>query len=256
MRTAHRRAAAGIAAAGALFAGVAAVPVLAGPPVTPAAIVIAPPACGPALDPAGGAGQYTILVAGSNFDPFTEVLVSFDAGAGGRPESFDATTDGFGSFAVTIQPTLRPAGSHLVRADDFRQREATAVFAVPCPVQVTPPVTTPPTFTPQLRLIPALGPPGFVTEVAGSGFPPGQAVALKWDHGLIAVQHPGTGPDQVTADESGAFAAPLLILRHDSRGPRTLTAAPRGPAVYSNAPSARFLVVPGTLQPENLAVRR
>ena len=46
----------------------------------------------------------------------------------------------------------------LVRADDFRQREADATYAIPC-------------FQPSVALDPPIGPPGFVTIAVGSGFP-------------------------------------------------------------------------------------
>src|SRR4030088_132293 len=104
-------------------------PVLAQAPPTAAALQLSP-ACGPAAP--GTPPVYTIAVTGVNFNPFTAVLVTFDADTGGTPESFDTTTDGFGGSQLPIKPARRPAGSPLVRADDFREREATATFTVTC----------------------------------------------------------------------------------------------------------------------------
>ncbi len=257
MRTLRHRVTAALAV-GLLPALAGTAPATAAPAPTPAAVTIAP-TCGPAIDPAAAAGaRYAIRVDGVSFNPFNQVLVTFDAGRAGRPESFATTTDGFGRFGLTIQPAQRPAGTHVVRADDFRLREAMASFTVPCPPAVSPPTekSIGQRFTPQLRLDPAIGRPGFVTQVTGTGFPPGQAVALSWDRGSVAVQPPGTAPDLVTADPGGGFRAPLLIFHHDVRGVRRLSAAPRGPVAYTAAPTVDFLVVPGTLQPDDLVVRR
>src|SRR5262249_54860546 len=104
---------------------------LAQPP--PAVIAVSVTAtCSPART------AFAIEVAGESFNPFTAVLVTFDADAGGRPESFDATTDGFGRFDVTVHPTPRPEGGYLVRADDFREGEAAATADVRCPPPVSP----------------------------------------------------------------------------------------------------------------------
>src|SRR5258708_25003990 len=107
------------------------------PPRTPAVITLAPD-CGPP------GPRTSIAVDGAHFHPLTAVLVTFDVGSGGRPESFDSITDPFGRFRVTIEPGLRAAGAHAVRADDFRGREATAAFTLPCAAPPTPtPTPTP-----------------------------------------------------------------------------------------------------------------
>jgi hypothetical protein len=120
-------------AAGAVLIGLAsAAPAAADPPRTPAAITVTP-TCAAQLG--------RIHVSGTDFNPFNDILVTFDAGAGGQPESFAASTDGFGRFAIDITPqTARPAGTYLVRADDFRLREATAPFTVPCAPPPPPPL--------------------------------------------------------------------------------------------------------------------
>jgi hypothetical protein len=236
---------------------------------TPAVITV-DPACGQAST-TGQAGTYTITVRGDNFNPFTAVLVTFDAAAGGRPDSTRGEADGFGHFQVAIGPDLRPAGSYLVRADDFKLREAVATFSVPCPgtpsqATPTPATTTPdrpaqptpapgrPTpapSTPTLRFDPAIGPPGFVTQALGTGFPPNQPVSLTWD----AVPGIPVGP-QVVADSSGGFAIPdFLIFHHTPVGAYTLTARPAGTIAFADT-TTQFLVVPGSAQPPGFKVRK
>lgn len=232
-------------AAGAVLIGLAsAAPAAADPPATPAAITLTP-TCAPKLG--------KIHVDGVNFNPFNDVLVTFDAGTGGQPESFATETDGFGRFGIDITPqAARTAVTYQVRADDFRLREATATFTVPCAAPPPPP-PPPTTFTPRLVIFPPLGPPGFVTTVTGTGFPPGEPVTLQWDRGILDVE----GPKPLTSDGSGGFTRQILIFHHDVRGARVLSASP-GPGAASSyvAPAAQFLVVPGTLQPGDFANRR
>jgi hypothetical protein len=242
------------AASGTLLASLAtAIPAAGAPPPTPAAITLAP-GCGPALTPvAGPPPRYAIHVTGTDFNPFHDVLVTFDAAAGGTPESFATATDGFGRFELDIQPAQRAAGDHLVRADDFRLREAVANFAVPCPVTSTTPAQPPATvLTPKLDLDPKLGPTGSLTRATGSGFPRGRPVTLLWDRGLMSLRK-----NPVTADADGAFAVDILIFHHDVRGPRKLSALLEPDAVgFGAPPPAEYLVVPGTLQPSGFTARR
>jgi hypothetical protein len=187
---------------------------------------------------------YSVAVRGSGFDPFTAALVVFDAAAGGQPETFDATTDGFGTFATAFQPRLRPAGTYLVRADDLRQREATAAAVVSCAVP-------PERFHPALRFSPAVTRGGFVVSLAGTGFPPDAAVLLDWG-ALLGRSTVAT----VTADHSGGLSVPrVLVFRETQLGIVRVVAAPGGPAAF-DAADASLLVVPGTVEPPGLRERR
>ena len=187
---------------------------------------------------------YTITVDGVNFNPFSAVLVTFDAGPGGTPESFERTTDVFGHFTFDIQVRSRPEGRHLVRADDFRQREADAIYQIPC-------------FQPAVALDPPIGPPGFVTNAVGTGFPPNATiVVLNWKDPALRSPLPTT----IKTDGSGSFKFPVLVLYHDLLGPRMLQAivanpfgARAGSAIEADAP---FLVTPGRSQPSDLVLRR
>ena len=223
--------------------GVGAVAAAAQP--SPATIVLRP-ACGPS----GSA----ITVEGAQFNPFTAVLITFDAGIGGRPESFPAGTDGFGRFEVVIQPSVRPDGAHVVRADDFKRREATATFVIPCtsvPDTTTTSTSTPPvpSVPPSLTLEPPMAPPGFVTYAVGRGFAPHTPVELVW---LV----PGWGTVRVrdvTTGEDGGFREPVLVFHREPIGPRQMIATG-----VADPPTARasFLVVPATSQPSDFRNRR
>jgi hypothetical protein len=187
---------------------------------------------------------YTITVDGVNFNPYSAVLVTFDAGPGGTPESFERTTDVFGHFNFDIQVRSRAEGVHLVRADDFRQREADATYSIPC-------------FQPAVALDPPIGPPGFVTTAVGTGFPPNATiVVLNW--ASPALRSPL--PKIIKTDANGSFQIPILVLYHDLLGPRLLQAIVANPfgdragsAIEADAP---FLVTLGRAQPTDLVLRR
>jgi len=187
---------------------------------------------------------YQIGVAGDNFNPFTAVLVTFDAGPGATPDSIQAQTDGFGHFATTLSVSQRAEGQHLVRADDFRQREADAIYSVPC-------------FQPSVALNPPIGPPGFVTTIVGSGFPANSRIVdLNWASPALA----SPLPKLITTDANGGFSYPILVLYHDGTGPRTIQAIVPNPfgdqagsAIEADAP---FLVTLGRPQPPDFVLRR
>jgi len=186
----------------------------------------------------------TANVTGDNFNPFSAVLITFDAGPGGKPQSFEAQTDVFGHFSRDIPLTMPAEGTHLVRADDFRQREADATYAIPC-------------FQPSVALDPPIGPPGFVTIVVGSGFPAKSTILLlNWQPPALRSPLPAF----IQTDRYGAFQYPLLVLYHDLLGPRLMQAIVANPfgdragaAIEADAP---FLVTPGRGQPSDFVLRR
>jgi hypothetical protein len=186
----------------------------------------------------------TVSVSGDHFNPFSAVLITFDAGPGGSPQSFEAPTDVFGHFSRDIPLSMPAEGLHLVRADDFRQREADATYSIPC-------------FQPSVALDPPIGPPGFVTTVVGSGFPANSTiVVLNWQPPALLSPLPAS----VKTDANGAFQFPILVLYHDLLGPRLLKAIVANPfgeragsAIEADAP---FLVTPGRSQPSDFVLRR
>jgi len=204
----------------------------------------ATPRATPKPTPAPPPVTYTINVDGVNFNPYSAVLVTFDAGPGGTPESFERTTDVFGHFNFDIQVRSRSEGVHLVRADDFRRREADTTYRIPC-------------FQPSVALNPPIGPPGFVTSVVGRGFPANVPIPfLNW--GAPALRSPWSTPLHTNSD--GSFQYSVLVLYHDLLGPRMLQAIVANPygdragsAIEADAP---FLVTPGRSQPNDFVTRR
>jgi hypothetical protein len=90
--------------------------------------------------------------------------------------------------------------------------------------------------TPTLALNPAVGPPGTIVTVTGSGFPKNTPITISWSI--------STGSIVVTTDSRGNLPPSLLyILTPDILGPRF--------AVASSTPQveAPFLVVPSTAEP-------
>ena len=188
----------------------------------------------------------TITVAGTDFNPFSAVLITFDAGPGGRPQNFTAQTDAFGVFSRDIQVTEPGEGVHLVRADDLRQREAQATYRLPC-------------WQGTVALDPPIGPPGFVTFVVGRNFPPKSPITfLNWNKPYIASPLPNKS--LLFTDAQGSFQFPILVLYHDGLGPRTLRAVVQD--IVSNegnaliAADAPFMVTLGRAQPDDLVIRR
>jgi hypothetical protein len=185
-----------------------------------------------------------VNVIGDNFNPFSAVLITFDAGPGGNPQSFEAPTDVFGHFNRDIPLSMPAEGLHLVRADDFRQREADATYTIPC-------------LQPSVALDPPIGPPGFVTIAVGSGFPANSTiVVLNWQHPALLSPLPAA----IKTDANGAFRVPILVMYHDLLGPRLLQAIVANPfgdragsAIEADAP---FLVTPGRSQPSDFVLRR
>lgn len=96
---------------------------------------------------------------------------------------------------------------------------------------------------PQLRLDPPVGPPGIVTRLTGSGFPPGGLVSVKWDLGITQALSPTVvGPD-------GSFGIEILVFHNDTIGPRNLLVTPASGGPTFTPASVPFLVVPATLNP-------
>lgn len=94
---------------------------------------------------------------------------------------------------------------------------------------------------PTLRLLPPIGPPGFVTLAFAEHLPPGSSVTLRWLGGITA----NPGPFPVESD--GTLRLPVLVLRRDSLGQRQaeLTGAPG----LFGAVKAPMLVVARPLAP-------
>jgi len=95
----------------------------------------------------------------------------------------------------------------------------------------------------EVRLEPAVGPPGVVTVLTGTNFPPGALVTVAWDRGITQLMAPiAVGPD-------GGFSVGVLVFHKDRLGPRQLVVTPGAGGPPFDATVAPFLVVPAALQP-------
>ncbi|TDB83079.1 DUF11 domain-containing protein, partial [Micromonospora fluostatini] len=75
---------------------------------------------------------------------------------------------------------------------------------------------------PRIEAVPEIGPPGFVTSIRGTDFPPGVRVRLAWDVGITVAANPAVP----SAD--GTFAHQLLVVPRDQLGPREVLATGPG----------------------------
>jgi hypothetical protein len=103
---------------------------------------------------------------------------------------------------------------------------------------------------PELRLEPAIGPPGMVAVLHATNLPPGAEVIVQWDRGITQSMQPFiVGPD-------GTATIQVLVFHHDVLGPRQLVVTP-GPGGQSFivAP-VPFLVVAPPLQPHGDSAMR
>ncbi|HET9443371.1 MAG TPA: FG-GAP-like repeat-containing protein [Acidimicrobiales bacterium] len=167
-------------------------------------------------------GSWAVVTAG--FDPQTRKT--------GWVQAFDIPPAGSAPWAMSRKNPHRPG------ADTFTStpRPTTPTTAPRVTVPATTTTTTVvPTATATLTATPPLGPPGFVTQAHGTGFPPGP-VTLSWD--------PGIGATATTAGPDGTFTAQVLVMPRDRLGPRRLVAV--GGAATA---VADFLVVVPTVQP-------
>lgn len=96
---------------------------------------------------------------------------------------------------------------------------------------------------PTIRVLPSVAPPGRVVLAYGEKMPPGTDVELTWSQGITI----DPGPFRVKAD--GTVRVPILVVRHDLLGTRTLVAT--STEDLFTPVEGDLLVVPRTLVPPN-----
>lgn len=96
---------------------------------------------------------------------------------------------------------------------------------------------------PALRLLPPIGPPGFVPLAYGEGFPPGANLTLTWQAGITTDRR----PVRVAAD--GTVRAPVLVIRRDALGLRDLVATSVDATMQFAPVKAPMLVVARSVSP-------
>jgi Tol biopolymer transport system component len=104
---------------------------------------------------------------------------------------------------------------------------------------------------PTLRFLPAVAEPGEAVTLFGEHFPPNVHLKLSYDNGKGIL----SGPDTVKTDADGEYAGPLLVLRRDQLGTRTLIATSVASTPKFQPTKADLLVVPRRLAPPDFLGR-
>jgi PKD repeat protein len=196
---------------------------------------------------------------GSSVGAPGSAIVSHTYTAPGNYQVTLTETDSAGTGFAPVSLVAGPGQTPFSRAGpSARSRASITVTTAPPPTNATSTTTTgttsptspspsttsttaPPTGpsvpgAPKLILNPAVGPPGTIVTVTGTGFRPNTAVTVSWTV--------STGSVVIVADNNGNLApSPLLILTPDVLGPRFARASSTPPA------TAPFLVVPATSEP-------
>jgi uncharacterized repeat protein (TIGR01451 family) len=205
----------------------------------------------PSRSPAYVGGRLTLTVTITNYGPATAPggTLTFALPATLVPAAPSCLTAGscpFGAlpaggkqvFTVSVTPRKQGTPPHGYTA----VITATGSSSAPDPVPANNTGTLAlPVRQPTLRLLPSVGPPGFVTLAYGEDFPPGALVQVVWQPGINAFD----GPFPVAAD--GTLRVPLLIVRRDQLGTR-LAVATNAQQLFSEV-SAPMLVVPRSESP-------
>lgn len=200
-------------------------------------------------DPGYVGGEQRVTATVTNAGPNTSaVALTMSAPAASGPPEGDAC---FASAGCSLGDVV--AGARVTRTFTLTAREAlegdvtarvsgSVVDVVPAnngaSVQIT-------VLQPVLGLLPPLGPPGFVTRLVGTDFPPRARVRLTWTPGLNA----STAPVRVRRD--GTFDVAMPVLFRDQLGPRLIMAVRVSGLEFSDV-EAQFLVVPRTQQPPSM----
>lgn len=104
---------------------------------------------------------------------------------------------------------------------------------------------------PSVQFSPAVAEPGQVVTLIAQNFPPNTKLRLSYADGVGILP----GPNVVTTDAAGQYQGPVLILRHDQLGIRTLNVTPAvSPATFRRV-QTDLLVVTTQLQPPDFRSR-
>jgi Tol biopolymer transport system component len=142
------------------------------------------------------------------------------------------------TFTVTLRPKPTGTPPHGYSASITAKVHSSVLDPVPSNNTAKTPL---PVRQPAIRLLPSVGPPGFVTLAFGEDFPPGSTVKLVWKPGIT----PYAGPFTVAAD--GTLRVQELIVRRDLLGLRKIVAA--SPTDLFSPVDNTMLVVPRTESP-------
>jgi len=143
------------------------------------------------VSPTSGTVGSPFTVAGTGFDPNTDVTIDFDGSTGTKK------SDGNGDFTVTFGVPGSTAGIHIVKASEG-SKSASKPFTV---------------FS-SIALNPTSGPVGTSVNVTGNGFNSTSTVNLKFD---------STPLSPATTDNEGSFSSAFTVPE-SVNGPHNVTA--------------------------------
>lgn len=187
--------------------------------------------------PPGASRLLTVTSTGSSGAAVTQVKLT-----GANAGDWFAVTDG--CTGVTLYPGDSCTVQLLFVATRSGSRSATLQVTGTAPGSPMTIRLTGKSGAGSITINPTVGPPGIVTVVSGTGFPPNAAVSLRWSAGITPAQL-----TPVVTDATGAFTTQMLVLPHDLTGLRQLQASVSLPGVTLPPAGARFLVVDGTAVP-------
>jgi hypothetical protein len=169
---------------------------------------------------------------------------------GTRPLTLDAPAiDGSAEFAITatncggrlLGPLETCTVSVVATPTDAGPRQA-VLLASSGDVRAVANLTATGALAPQLRMEPPVGPAGVVTAAVGSGFPRNTEIRVGWFGSTSLVP--------VTTDDAGSWRLPVLVLRNERRGPRTMLVEDQ-PGRFSGV-QAPYTVTAPTFDPSGL----
>lgn len=200
-------------------------------------------------DPGYVGGEQTVTATVTNAGPNTSaVALTMSAPAVSGPPEGDPCFASAGCSLGDVAAGARVTRTFTLTAREALEGDVTArvsgsvVDVVPTNNGASVRITV---LQPVLALLPPLGPPGFVTRLVGTDFPPRGRVRLTWTPGLNA----STAAVRVRRD--GTFDVAVPVLFRDQLGPRIIRAARVSGLEFSDV-EAPFLVVPRTQQPPSM----
>ncbi|MFI5283085.1 MAG: hypothetical protein ACHQ0J_08145 [Candidatus Dormibacterales bacterium] len=152
------------------------------------------------VNPGSAAPDAQITISGSGYPAKARIDIYLDSPS--HALGLFGASDDHGAFSVSI-PILAAPGPHTICADLYASTQSAAVIAC-APLAVT-------DYKPVLVVTPTSGPPRTTVTVTGSGFPPGELVALYIDTPDIFLGTPGP-----TADNQGNISGGLGYMPGDA----------------------------------------
>ena len=190
----------------------------------------------------------TITVAGGVFAPLVPVTLQIDGNPAGQ------VTPGRGSMSISTPVTANglACGQHTVSATQLytppQEGASTETVVATAPLTVG--------GCARLTVNPPVMPDGTLTHVTGTGFNPGEQVAITWqgEGGAVvdACSSTALGGQAIAADASGNVDVYCLALAHESLGAQQIAAVQAAtaqlPAEQATAP---VVVEGGSMQPSS-----